>query len=112
VLVGKVSSVAGQTSKVTLFSSPGVKYDVEVGSQHFPAIATGRGGGQYQAQLPRDMAIAAGDFVSSPSISAKPFGIVDSVLSDPAEPFLTILFASPVNIYQLRWVLVDTTTKD
>ena len=110
VLIGKISAVEGQTSKAVLFSSPGQRYEVEVGAKHAPAVAYGRGGGQYQAQLPRDIDVKEGDFVLSPSISAKPFGFVSSVETDPAQPFETVLFASPVNIYELRWVLVDTTT--
>ena len=111
VLIGKVSDISGETSKVTLFSSPGQKYDVLIGTGHAPATAIGRGGGQYEAQLSRDMKVVEGDIVTSPSLNDKSFGVVTGVLSDPAQPFETVLFAPPVNVYQLRWVLVDVKGK-
>ena len=111
VLIGKVADVLGQTSKVILFSSPGQTYDVLIGSVHAPATAIGHGGGQYQAQVSRDVQVNEGDAVIAPSLSDKSFGIVTGVESDPAQPFKTVLFAPPVNIYQLRWVLVDVKGK-
>ena len=108
VLIGRVSDVLGQTSKVALFSSHGQSYQVMIGPAHSPATAVGQGGGQYSAQLSRDVKVSEGDVVLAPSLSNAPFGIVTAVISDPAQPFEQILFAPPINIYELRWVLVDT----
>jgi cell shape-determining protein MreC len=107
VLIGRISQVLGQTSKVRLFSSTGETYSVSVGPGHSPATAVGRGGGQYEAELPRDINVSQGDFVTDQGLDDRPFGIVTSVLTDPAQPFEKILFAPPVNIYDIRWVLVD-----
>ncbi|MEK9177500.1 MAG: rod shape-determining protein MreC, partial [Patescibacteria group bacterium] len=107
VLIGAISDVLPETSKVSLFSSSGNILYVLIGPSNAPATAVGRGGGQYTAQLPRAVKISAGDFVIVPSIDDKPFGIVSAVESDSAQSFEIILFASPVNIYQLRWVLVE-----
>ncbi len=111
VLIGEIVDVQSQTSKVRLFSSPGQRYEVRIGTAHTPATAIGRGGGQYRAELPRDVKVAEGDFVTIPSLTAKPFGIVTSVVSDPTQPFETILFAPSVNVYEVRWMLVDTKVK-
>ena len=107
VLIGRISQVLGQTSKVRLLSSPGETYPVLIGPSHSPATAVGRGGGQYEAELPRDIKISEGDFVIAPSLNDRPFGIVTAVISDPAQPFEKVLFAPPVNLYGIRWVLVD-----
>lgn len=107
VLIGRVIDVMSETSKVVLLSSPGEQYQVLIGSAHTPATATGRGGGQYQASVSRDVKVQEGDYVSDPFLNDRVFGIVTSVLSDPADPFSTVLFAPPVNLYQLRWVLVQ-----
>jgi cell shape-determining protein MreC len=107
VLIGRVAEAQSQTSKVRLYSSPGERYSVLIGPDHSPATAVGRGGGQYEAELPRDIKVSAGDFVLDLSLNDRPFGVVISVLSDPAQPFEKVLFAPPVNIYELRWVLVD-----
>jgi cell shape-determining protein MreC len=108
ILIGTVADVLGETSKVALLSSPGQTYPVLIGSSHVPATATGRGGGQYQAQVPQATAIAQGDIVSDASIDDGAFGTVTSVIDNPADPFETVLFAPPVNIYELRWVLIDS----
>jgi cell shape-determining protein MreC len=107
ILIGNVGAVLGKTAKVILFSSPGSKYEVMIGPRHVPATAIGRGGGQYEAQVARDIAINEGDFVEVPSLMDLPFAAVTSVISDPAQPFETIMFAPAVNVYQLRWVLVE-----
>lgn len=57
--------------------------------------------------MARDIPIKEGDFVEVPSLSDLPFAVVTSVISDPAQPFETIMFAPAVNVYQLRWVLVE-----
>jgi cell shape-determining protein MreC len=110
ILIGSTTDILGQTSKVKLFSSPGETYSVLIGSSRIPATAVGRGGGQYQAEVPQASKINQGDTVSDSSISDAPFGIVSAVLANPADPFETVLFAPSVNIYQLRWVLVATST--
>ena len=107
VLIGRVADVLDQTSTVVLFSSPGQRYDVLVGPSHMPATAVGQGGGQYGAQLPQAAKVSRGDAVMAPTISSIPFGIVSAVIQDPAQPFETVLFAPPVNVYQLRWVTVS-----
>jgi cell shape-determining protein MreC len=111
VLIGTTTDIFSQTAKVKLFSSPGETYPVLIGPTHIPATAVGRGGGQYQAEVPQASKINQDDIVSDSSINDAPFGIVSAVLANPADPFETVLFAPPVNIYQLRWVLVATTTK-
>lgn len=111
VLIGKVYEVFGQTARVKLFTSPGQKYAVSIGPKRYSATAIGRGGGQYQAELSRDVVVDEGDFVSSLNLNERVFGIVTKVLSDPTQPFETVLFAPPVNIYDLRWVLVDVKGK-
>jgi hypothetical protein len=55
--------------------------------------------------------VSEGDMVMSPTLNDKAFGVVTGVLSDPTQPFETVLFAPPVNVYQLRWVLVDVKGK-
>ena len=106
IAIGRIEDAYPQTSKAILFSSPGQTYPVSIGRAHVPANAVGRGGGQYQAQAPHDSGIQPGDIVSDMSFSDGTFGVVVSVSTDPADPFDEILFAPPVNVYQLRWVLV------
>ena len=108
ILIGTTTDVLSETSKVTLLSSPGEKYPVIIGANHVSADAIGRGGGQYEAEVPQATQIAIGDLVSDANIADGTFGKVISILNNPADPFETILFSAPVNIYQLRFVLVDS----
>ncbi len=107
ILIGTTTDVLGQTSKITLFSSVGQAYPVLIGTNHVPATAIGRGGGQYEAQVPQATKIAQGDVVLDASLADGPFGVVTAVLSNPADPFETVLFSPGVNVYQLRWVLIS-----
>ncbi len=110
--IGRITDVLTHSSKVLLFSSPGQTFSVQIGGANVPATAVGQGGGQYSAELPRTTAVSQGDPVSIPSLKSNLYGIVSAVVSDPSEPFETILFAPPVNIYQLRWVLVEKSKHD
>jgi len=105
--IGKVTEVFGNTSRVTLFSSPSNKQDVLIGPSHIPATSVGRGGGQYEAELPMGSKVSVGDFVLPTGLDARPLGTVVSIDSNTANPFEKILFAPSINIFQLRWVLVD-----
>lgn len=108
--IGKIIDVYPHSSRVLLFSTPGEKYDVLIGSTSVMATATGKGGGTFEVSLPRDTKIVEGEIVTIPSLFTEPFGIVGGVLSDPSRPFATILFKSPINIQELRWVTVDKIT--
>lgn len=108
ILIGRIQDVQASQSKVLLFSSPRQTYTVSIGPGHIPATAVGQGGGQYRASVPHGSGVQIGDFVSDNSLSDRPFGVVTSVVTDPADPFDAVIFAPPVNIYQTRFVLIDT----
>jgi cell shape-determining protein MreC len=104
--IGYIADVQDQTAKVRLLSSPGERFDVLIGSRNEPAIAVGRGGGQYEARVSHEASVEEGDFVIIPSLDDAPAGAITAKISDPSEPFDVVLFAPAVNIYSLRWVLV------
>lgn len=104
--IGRVSLVLQDTSMVALFTLRGSPYNVLIGNKRIPATAFGRGGGQYRAEVPHGSEVKIGDFVSDSSLYARPFGVVVSVVTDPSDPFDTVMFAPPVNLYNLRYVLV------
>jgi cell shape-determining protein MreC len=106
ILIGSTTEVYSDTSRITLYSSVGNSYQVSIGPKHIPAVASGRGGGQYEAQVAQASDIHEGDVVSDARIGTGPFGIVRAVVSNSSDPFETILFAPPVSIYSLDWVFV------
>ncbi len=105
--VGEIAEVNGNTSKVRLYSSSGEKFDVLIGKNNISAVAIGKGGGYFEASLPRDTGIVKGDAVMIPALSDAFVGTVEDIIAEPSNPFSKILFHQPVNIYELRWVLVD-----
>jgi len=92
---------------VKLLSAPGNKYDVEIGSESIPAIAEGLGSGNFKIELPRGVDIKVGDEVISPALSIKLLGIVEYIDATPQNSIQKILFKSPVNINQIKWVLIE-----
>lgn len=105
--IGKLVQVLPSTSKVMLYSSPGESYQVLIGPSGIPALAEGRGGGEFKASLPRAVTVSTGDFVVVPSLYDKPLAQVKAVISDPTEPFQEVILTPPFNPYSLRWVLVQ-----
>lgn len=106
VVLGEIHQVYSYSSRVSLFSSPGHKLEVEVGEEHITAVAEGHGGGNFRIVLPRGIEIKVGDRVIAPMIAGEVLGVVGEVETKPEEPFQTIYFKSPVNIYELIWVII------
>lgn len=106
IVIGVVSTVNKDTSIVNLFSSSGGEFDVSFGTSTAVIRANGRGGGSYEASVPRDFSVKRDDVVSIKTGNIIIAGSVDNVISDPADPFARVLFSIPVNIYELRWVFV------
>ncbi len=105
--IGQVALTFGDTSIVTLFSSPGQKYPVEIGSYHIAATALATGAGMFEAMVPNNSNIAVGDPVIVPSIQTGVFASVVSVVSDPARPYSLVIFQSPVNPFSLYFVEIQ-----
>jgi hypothetical protein len=109
ILIGEIAEASTpHISKVKLYSSFGEKFDVYIGPKSLAAHAIGRGGGAFEAELPRDSEVKEGDVITIPSLASGTFGTVAKVLSDPARPFATILFSQPLNLYEQKWVEVET----
>lgn len=108
--LGEIVEVSTNISKAKLYSSSGEKYTVLIGDNHIETTATGKGGGSFEASVPRDTKILKGDHVIIPSLFDSFLGTVQDIISIPSNPFSTVLFNQPLNIYELRFVEVDTAT--
>ncbi|MDP3962278.1 MAG: rod shape-determining protein MreC, partial [bacterium] len=107
ILIGEIAEVNGRTSKAKLYSSSGEKFGVLIGDKNIQATATGKGGGTFEIVLPHDTKIAVGDSVAVPDLTDSFFGNVEDVISEPTNPFSTVLFRQPINIYELKWLMVE-----
>ncbi|HVU06881.1 MAG TPA: rod shape-determining protein MreC [Candidatus Paceibacterota bacterium] len=107
VLIGDIAEAYGGESKVSLYSMPGRKTSILVGTSTIAAEAIGRGGGNFIFTLPAQTPLVERSTISVPSIKSHTFGIVDRIMVDSTDSVQTILFRSPVNISELRFVEVD-----
>lgn len=107
VLIGEIAEIISENAKVKLYSSYGEKYEVFIGQKSIQATAIGRGGGSFEAVLPRDVKIQEGDIVTIPHLTTSVFGIVSKLLVNPSKTFSTVLFSQPINIYEQKWVEID-----
>ena len=107
IAIGTVERVFKATALVKLFSTPGETIAVQIGSAGVSSFATGKGGGTFEVQLPRGAQIVEGDSVSAPGIHATLLGFVEKIFQDPADPFITALFRSPANLYEIRFVEIE-----
>ncbi len=105
--IGRVAEVLASSSKVVLFSSSGEKTQVVLGNKNIFFEATGRGGGNFQMIIPRDLPLVKGDQVLLPGINPYVLGVVETSISDPRDPFFKALLVSPVNIQEIKFVQVE-----
>ncbi len=90
-------------SKVKLFSTSGeITKAVIVGKDIFIDLK-GQGGGTFETTLPRDIVIEKGTTVATLD-TGETIAIMEETLADARDPFQRILFRSPVNLFELRFV--------
>lgn len=106
VYIGEVSEVNTASAKVTLYSTPGKKLSIVIGNSSVTAEAVGSGAGNFSITLPREVEVKEGEVIVIPSITPNVFGIVEKVDYRDKDSFQTILFKSPINISELRFVEV------
>ncbi|MFA6340819.1 MAG: rod shape-determining protein MreC [Candidatus Paceibacterota bacterium] len=104
--IGYIGGVSADTSKVILYSSSGEKVNVLIGKSNVLKEAIGVGGGNFTVEMPRGSEIIEGDSVVIPSISSNVFGTVEKINFKETDSFETVLFKSPVNVSELKWVEV------
>ena len=82
---------------------------VFVGDNNISVNAEGAGGGNFTANLPRDIGVNKGDIVTIPDMSANVFAIIEEIENNPTDPFVKILFKNPVNMNEIKWVWIVKT---
>ncbi len=104
--IGYVSDVYENSSRVTLYSAPGVKTDGIVELNSLWTTLVGRGGGGFEINLPQNVVFTEGMRVIVPGESHELLATAEKIISDPRDPGQTILLSSPVNIHELTQVFI------
>lgn len=114
--IGRVDFVYENSAKVVLFSNTGEETQaiISIGSSSVGKIGKnifiqliGRGGGNFETILSRDLTLTKGDQAVLPGIVPRVIAIVETVISDPRDSFSKALLVSPVNIQELKFVEVE-----
>lgn len=102
--LGSVASVGAHTSRVLLYSSPGVETDGWIGETRLAATLIGAGAGALRARVPSGTDIAVGETVYAPGPRA--LGTVVSVSRDPSSTEAAIRIRPFINPFSMTSVLI------
>ncbi len=105
--LGTVASASGASSQVALYSTGGRTTEGWVGEQRVALSLIGRGGGAFEATLPRESGVLVNDVVYVPGPGAQPLGTVVRIDSSPSSPRDTIFIAPYINLFSLTWVQIE-----
>lgn len=105
--IGTISQVGSKTATVTLYSTSGQKIVGRLENTKIDVELVGRGGGNFELKLPRDIILESGMQVLFPDLMPAVIATVTKSITDPRDPVQTFLLTSPVNINQLHWVQVE-----
>lgn len=104
--IGRIAEVSRETSRVTLFSTAGETTQVRI--ETLPALfeAVGLGGGNFSVRVPGDRDVPEGALVGISSIAPNVLGVAAYSMKESTGAFQTVLFRSPVNIFEIDKVRV------
>jgi cell shape-determining protein MreC len=106
VALGTISSVDTHTATVALYSAPGHQMTGNAVGSDVAVTLIGRGGGEYEARLPRNVPFAVGAMIASQSTNVATLATVEKIVTDPRDPFQRLLAKAPINLQALKWVIV------
>lgn len=116
--IGTIAETYSNSSKVVLFSNSREKTqgiisgkgdsNSESADGNIFVEIVGRGGGNFEMVVPLDFTLTKGYQVVLPGINPYVVGVVETVISDPRDPFIKAILVSPVNIQELKFVQVET----
>jgi cell shape-determining protein MreC len=105
--IGRVDVAYNNSSKVILFSNTGEKTQAVLSGKDVFMEVVGRGGGNFEMIMPKDFTLQKGNQVVLPGINPYVLATVETIISDPRDPFTKALLSSPVNIQELKFVEVE-----
>ena len=105
--IGRVDLVSADSSKVILFSNAGEKTQTVIAGKNIFLELVGRGGGNFEMVMPKDLVLQKGDQVVLPGVNPYVLATVETIISDPRDPFTKALLTSPVNVQELKFVEVE-----
>lgn len=106
IALGTISDVALDHATVQLFSTSGRETSGSVGPNSVAVTLTGRGGGEYEVRLPRDLQFTTGEVIAYQSVHTAVLAEIERIATDPRDPFQKLIAKAPINLQALKWVIV------
>lgn len=109
IIMGYVAEVFPKISKVKLISSSDEETNVVIMNENekIAAVSVGLGGGNMEIKIPSSIQINFGDKVMTTETFPFLVGIVEKTEVSLSAPFQKILFRSPVNLRQMKYVTIE-----
>ncbi|MEO8637784.1 MAG: rod shape-determining protein MreC [Candidatus Taylorbacteria bacterium] len=104
--VGHIKEVFSRTSLALLYSSPGEEVTVRIPPQQIMAKAYGRGGGNFEIKLPKDIDVQKGALISMPGVDNAILGVVEAIETDATQSLQLVLVRNLFNINQIDKVYI------
>lgn len=106
VALGTVSDVGAHSSTVLLYSASGRQTVGTTTGSDIAVTLIGRGSGEYEVRMPRDIVFEQGGVISEQSISVHTLATIQKIVTDARDPFQRLLAKAPVNLQTMKWVIV------
>lgn len=106
VALGIVSEVFSNRARVNLFSSHNTETPAILERGNTAVVLLGAGAGNFTIKIPQGVPVEVGDRILSADISSRLLAVVGDINSEPTDSFKEVLAKSPVNIFNMRFVLV------
>jgi cell shape-determining protein MreC len=106
VALGTITNVEKHRSTVQLFSAPDRETAGTAEGSDVAITLIGRGAGEYEVRMPRDVHFSVGELVSLQTVSTAVLAKIEKIVTDPRDPFQRLLAKAPVNLTALKFVVV------
>ncbi len=106
IALGTISETAKNSSTVLLFSASGRETAGTTAGSDIALTLIGRGAGEYEVRMPRDITFEQGGVISAQSLGVHPLATIQKIITDARDPFQRLLAKAPVNLQTMKWVIV------
>lgn len=106
IALGTISEVADTHATVQLFSASGRTTSGTAVGNDVAVTLIGRGGGEYEVRIPRDVEFAIGGLIAHQDTYSAILAEIEHIATDPRDPFQRLVAKAPINLQALKWVIV------
>lgn len=106
IALGTITSVESDHATVQLFSASGQTTSGTVAGSDVAVTLIGRGGGEYEVRMPRDVEFVVGGLIAYQTTESAVLAEIERIATDPRDPFQRLIAKAPINLQALKWVIV------